>query len=86
MRLYESTGTGTLLVTDWKENLGEMFDVGKEVAAYRSTDDCIAQIRYHLEHPEARDLVAAAGQERTLREHTYRQRMEQLVSIVGSLC
>ena len=38
MRLYEATGVGALLVTDWKENLGEMFEPGKEVVAYRSPE------------------------------------------------
>lgn len=85
MRLYESTGTGTLLLTDQKKNLGDIFEVGREVAAYRSAEDCIEKIRYYLEHPEARETIARAGQQRTLREHTYRLRMEQLVSLVGNL-
>ncbi|MGE3316129.1 MAG: glycosyltransferase [Planctomycetaceae bacterium] len=85
MRLYESTGTGTLLLTDLKTNLGDLFEIGREVAAYESVDDCIRQIRYYLDNPDAGASIAGAGQQRTLRDHTYRQRMEQLVAIVGNL-
>ena len=82
MRLFEATGVGTLLVTDWKENLCEMFEVGKEVVAYRTPQECAELITYYLEHDGERRAVALAGQERTLRDHTYQQRMKELADIV----
>lgn len=82
MRLYEATGMGALLVTDWKENLHEIFEPGVEVIAYRTPEECIEQVGYYLEHEEERGAIAAAGQARTLRDHTYRRRMEQLVEIL----
>lgn len=82
MRLYEATGVGACLVTDWKQNLGEMFGPGKEVLAYKSTEECIELIRHHLDHDAERTAVANAGHDRTLREHTYLQRMQELVEIV----
>ncbi|MBW2066771.1 MAG: glycosyltransferase [Deltaproteobacteria bacterium] len=81
MRLYEATGVGTLLVTDWKENLGSMFETGKEVVAYRSPRECIELMAYYFEHPAEAEAIAKAGQRRTLREHTYRERMEEMIAI-----
>jgi hypothetical protein len=81
-RLYEATGVGTLLVTDFKPNLHEMFEPGKEVLAYRSEEECAELIRYYLDHEDEREAVARAGQQRTLREHTYYHRMQELVGIV----
>jgi spore maturation protein CgeB len=83
MRLYEATGTGTLLITDWKENLAEMFAPGKEVVAYHTTAECVDLIRYYLQHDQPRQEIAAAGQQRTLASHSYRERMAQLVQIVA---
>src|ERR1043166_4762805 len=34
MRLYEATGVGTCLLTDWKENLNEFFEPDVEVVTY----------------------------------------------------
>lgn len=82
MRLYETTGLGSLLITDWKVNLHEMFEPGKEVVAYRGLKECAELTRYYLEHDEEREAIARAGQQRTLREHTYYQRMQELVDIV----
>ena len=82
LRLFEATGMGALLVTDWKENLKEMFEPGKEIVAYRTPEECIELVNYYLEHEEARASIARAGQQRTLSEHTYYHRMEKFVDLV----
>jgi len=81
-RLFEATGMGTLLVTDWKKNLHEMFEPGKEVVCYRTPEECAEMVQYYLGHDEERKAIARAGQQRTLREHTYYQRMQELSDIV----
>jgi hypothetical protein len=82
MRLYEATGVGTLLITDWQENLHEIFEPGKEVIVYRTPEECAELVQYYLEHNDEREAIARAGQERTLREHTYYRRMQELVDIL----
>lgn len=82
MRLFEATGCGALLITDYKENLGELFEIGKEVVAYHSPQECIELVRYYLAHPEEAQLIAAAGQARTLRDHSYGLRMRQTAEIL----
>jgi spore maturation protein CgeB len=42
----------------------------------------VEKIRYFIEHPEQADAIARAGQARTLREHTYAHRMEEMPSLV----
>ncbi|MFN8496855.1 MAG: glycosyltransferase [Anaerolineae bacterium] len=85
MRLFEATGVGTLLVTDWKANLHEMFEPGREVVAYRSPEECLDLIAYYLGHEEERQAIASAGQQRTLTEHTYLDRMREIVEILSPL-
>lgn len=82
MRLYEATGVGTMLLTDRKDNLGDLFEIGREVVSYESPDEAIALIKYYAEHVEEAAAIARAGQERTLREHTYAHRMEELLPIL----
>ena len=82
LRLYEATGVGTMLVTDWKENLHEMFEPGKEVVTYSTPEECAELIRYYLHHEDERKAIARAGQQRTLREHTYYRRMQELLDIL----
>ncbi len=81
-RLYEATGVGSLLITDWKRDLHHIFEPGREVAVYQSLDECAGLIHYYLEHDHEREAIARAGQERTLKEHTYYHRMQELIDIV----
>jgi len=82
MRLFEATGCGALLITDYKDNLAELFEISKELVAYRSADEAAALIKYYLDHPEQARRIAQAGQQRTLRDHTYTQRMAQTAEIL----
>jgi spore maturation protein CgeB len=82
MRLYESTGVGTMLITESFANLGEHFEPGREVATYEGAGDLAEHLGRYLSDDAERQRVAAAGQQRTLREHTYAQRMEELVAMI----
>jgi len=82
MRMYEATGCGALLVTDAKKNLGELFCVGEEVLDYRDEDEAVALVERFLADADGRARIARAGQRRTLTEHTYEQRMRELVAIL----
>lgn len=82
LRLYEATGMGALLLTDAGSNLGDLFDVGREVVMYDSVEDCAEKAEHFLAHPAEAATIAAAGQARTLRDHTWRNRMERLVNMI----
>ncbi len=70
MRLFEATGAGACLVSDWKENLAELFDVNRELVTFRNPDECVEKITYLLHHEAERAAIARAGRQRTLRDHT----------------
>ncbi len=82
LRLFEATGMGTLLLTDWKPNLSDYFDVGREVVAYRTPEECVELAEHFLAHEDERAQIAAAGQRRTLHDHSWANRMRDLVAIV----
>jgi len=82
MRLFEATGVGTCLVTDWKQNIGELFEPDIEVVTYRSPEECLDKIKWLLNNPIARKKIAKAGQARTLRDHTFGQRAIVLDKII----
>jgi len=85
MRLFETTGVGACLLTDWKENLSELFEPDTEVLTYRSAEECVEKVKYILEHEDERRAIAAAGQLRTLREHTFDNRAARIDEIIRSV-
>ena len=82
MRLFEATAMGALVLTEAAANLSELFEPGAEVVTYEGVDDLIEKIRHYLDHEDERRAIAAAGQRRTLRDHTYGRRIEELNAIV----
>lgn len=82
MRLFETTGVGTCLLTDWKPNLSELFEVDREVVVYNSVEDCVEKVKWLLNHPEEREQIAKAGQQRTLKDHTFEKRSIELDTII----
>lgn len=84
-RMYEATGVGACLLTDWKANLNDFFEVDREVVAYRSAEECVEKARWLLDHPSEREAIAQAGQVRTLRNHTFDVRAVELNEVIEEL-
>jgi spore maturation protein CgeB len=82
MRLYEATGVGALLMTEASRNLADLFEPGREIVAYTTLDDLAHKIAYFLEHEDERRHIAAAGQVRTLSDHTYDRVISDLAGIL----
>jgi spore maturation protein CgeB len=76
VRLFETTGVGTCLLTDMKIDLKNYFDIDNEIVAYSSAEECIEKIKYLIDNPEKCREIAAKGQQRTLREHNFESRVD----------
>lgn len=85
MRLFEATGVGAFLLTDYKDNLDTLFELDREVVAWRSIDDCLTGIERYLHNDDARQRIAAAGQAKTLSHHTYGRRMLEILDLVKTI-
>jgi hypothetical protein len=84
MRLFEVTGAGTCLLTDWRENIAELFEPDKEIVTYRSLEECVEKARWLLDHPADCAAIGEAAQTRALRDHTYSRRAARLDEIIRS--
>jgi hypothetical protein len=83
LRLFEATGVGTCLLTDWKSNLPDFFELDREVVTYRSREECVEKFEWLSHHPREREEIARAGQRRTLADHTYSNRAIRLGEILA---
>jgi hypothetical protein len=82
MRLFEATGVGAFLLTDFKDNLDRLFAPDREVAVWRSIDDCLTVIGRMIGNDNGRAVVARAGHARTMTQHTYRHRAAEILGFV----
>ncbi len=85
MRLFESTGVGTCLVTDRKDNLRSLFEPDKEIVDFGSADEAAEKIEWLLDNPSMADEIAINGQKRTLSDHSFRNRVPILTQAFNEL-
>ena len=84
MRLYEATGMGSLLLTDKKDNLKKtFFEEDREIVTYKSKEEALDKYNYLINNPTELANIAKAGQLRTLKEHTYENRIKELIQILN---
>lgn len=82
MRLFEATGVGCCLLTDWKPNISDFFDIDNEVVVYRSFEDCLEKIHYLLNHEAERKRIAGNGFKRTHGEHILKPQIEKFSKVL----
>ena len=82
-RTFEIAACGAFQVVDQRSLLPELF-ADHELAVVDHVDAMVEATRYFLAHEEERTAMAARARARVLAEHTYTQRMETLLAVVGA--
>jgi spore maturation protein CgeB len=82
MRLFEACGVGAFQIADDRPGIPEWFTVGEHLVTYRDPDHLRELVAYYLEHEDERQRIAAAGQTHVHANHTYDQRMAQLMALI----
>ena len=84
-RLFDVPAAGGFLITDYREDVEELFDTGREIVCYRNIEELKSNIRYFQSHPEERRKIAESAKEKVMEKHTYEIRMSEMFKYV-SLC
>jgi hypothetical protein len=82
MRLFETTGVGSCLLTDWRKNINDLFIPEKEIMTFSSVEECIEKSEYLISHEKERNEIALGGHNRTFKEHLYEHRVSELIEII----
>jgi spore maturation protein CgeB len=80
MRLFEITGCGSCMLTDWKPDIADVFEPDREMLTFRSAAECAEKVTWLLDHPRERLAIAEAGRRRTLSDHTFDNRVPALLA------
>ena len=81
-RTFELAACGAFQLVDEREYLAECFTPGEEIVTFNGLQDLQNKIEYYSQRPDERIAIAARARERVLRDHTYEQRLRQLLDIV----
>jgi spore maturation protein CgeB len=81
-RVFDVPACMAFLLTDYQEQMDELFTVGEEVICYQEPDEIAELIKYYMDHERERKQVAQKGYERVIRDHTY---VSRVTGIVGAM-
>jgi spore maturation protein CgeB len=81
MRVFELAAVGTPQLSDAKADIARHFTPDREIVLYRSAVELVDRARALLADDALRRRLAAAARERAVREHTWRHRLEELLTV-----
>lgn len=80
LRVFEIMAAGAMLITSLPSELEKLgFRPGEHFVGYNGESNLLDSVRYYLAHDAERELMAQAGRELVLKEHTYDRRAEMIV-------
>ncbi len=80
MRMFEVCGMGSLLLTDYQDNIHTIF-ARDEILTYNSIDELISKARWALSNPHSANKIAEAGYKRIMKEHLVEHRIKYFTDL-----
>lgn len=85
-RCFEIPATGTLMLSEYSDDLSGLYEKSVEADFFRNQEEMMEKIRYYLANDEVRKRVAFAGHRRAIEDgHDVVSRMRQLITWVDSM-
>src|SRR6266487_243544 len=81
MRVFELAAVGTPQLSDAKADIARHFTPDREIVLYRSVAELADRAHAMLADDTPRHHLGAAARERAVREHTWRHRLEELLTV-----
>lgn len=83
LRAFDIMGAGGFLLSNSQEELLELFEEGREMAAYEGVEDAVEKAAFYLKHEDNRKKIAENGRRKTFEEYSLQNRMEKIFGIAG---
>lgn len=71
LRIFEALAAGAFLLTDYCDELAELFVIGEEIEVFRSSAELVEKVEYYLANPEKRLEIARRGHQKFLELYTW---------------
>ena len=79
LRIFDILGCGGFCMTNYQEELEDLFRIGTDLEAYGSPEELEEKCAYYLTHEEERRKIATNGYRKVVEAHTYKIRMAEML-------
>jgi hypothetical protein len=83
LRDVEAPMMGACYLTEYCDDVAELYDIGREVAVYRTPEELISEATRLLEDKDARKSLRELGHKAAVSRHTWAHRFERLFAALG---
>ncbi|MDD3050970.1 MAG: glycosyltransferase [Candidatus Cloacimonetes bacterium] len=81
-RVFDVPACGSFLLTDYKKQLEEIFEIGKEIVTFNEIDEITELVKYYSKNSTEREKIAKAAYKKILNNETYEHRLTNMISIM----
>lgn len=78
-RVFEAAGSGAVVLTESREGLSELFDVGSELLSFATFDELVEKCEFLLTNQSAGAAIGDAAAKRAHRDHIYELRLTSIL-------
>lgn len=83
LRALDIMGAGGFLLSNYQEELVELYENEKEMVVYESIEDALEKAEFYLRNEDIRLKIAENGRKKTLEQHSLQQCMKTIFEISG---
>ena len=81
-RVYEALACKKMLLSDAQPDVTALFNDGQDLAIFKTPGHLRELIQFYINNPAQRERIAKSGQEKVLNNHTYDQRIRNMLDIM----
>lgn len=82
LRVFDIMSVGGFVLTNYQEEIPELFEEGKEIVTYKTPEELIEKADYYLKHDRERQQIGINGYKKIKKCYTYERQMEKIISIL----
>lgn len=82
LRAFDILGAGGFLLSNYQADFGDCYVPDEDFVFFESKEDLLRKIGYYLAHEDERATIAQNGFRKTASQHTYKHRIEEILSIL----
>lgn len=79
LRIFDIMGCGGFCMTNYQEEIVDMFEIGQDIECYGSMEELIDKCAYYLEHEDVRARIAENGYRKVSEAHSYKMRIKEIL-------
>lgn len=83
LRSFEIMGSGGFLLSNYQREYEDYFHSGTDYVYYTDYEDLGKKVEYYLSHDKERREIARNGYEKVKGSHTYKNRVDTILEIIG---